>query len=35
MEEEKLKKHCFLCATAKYVLVFALGVLVGLVWGSL
>jgi hypothetical protein len=35
MTEQFTKKHCFLCAMARYLTAFALGVVVGLVWGSL
>jgi len=28
------KKHCFLCSAARYLTAFALGIIVGLVWGS-
>jgi len=32
--ENFAKKHCFLCATARYLTAFALGVIVGLIWAQ-
>jgi len=32
--ENFVKKHCFLCAMARYLTAFALGVIVGLIWAQ-
>lgn len=29
-----VKKYCFLCAVARYLTAFVLGIIVGLIWGS-
>jgi len=34
MLEETRKKHCFLCALARYLTAFVLGVIVGLIWAG-